>query len=245
MADIVVDPTAVYYSAEPMILGLQWYIWGFLALVLALMFTAAAFIFYWWKMGPCGDYFGAARRNQDLGFLAMKSGRAKFIAMDYIAGVFNAIKIPLSWIQRSPDSFRFGEINAKIFMDQWGIATDPKIQQAVKVIVEEWNDEHITQDGIPYDQITDYRSLMDKIIKGQIDDPVIIPAVCEVPLYEIERYLPKIKAADFEAHVAERVSEEIADRTGTGLPGWVKLFIIAQLGIVALCIGGYIILNGA
>jgi hypothetical protein len=226
-----------------MILGLPWYDWAFLGFGVILMFVIALFIYYWYKMGPCQEYFTAARNGYDLGFLCMKGGKAKLKALKYIAGMFNGVGLPLSWIQRSPDSFRFGEVNAKVIMDQWGITVNTQIQEAVKTAIEEWNNDHIDEAGNPYQQITCYRDLIELIRAGQIDDPILTPAVCEVPLFEIINYLQQIRAADLEAHVSERVSEEVEDRTGQGWPMWMKIFIGCQLGIIMLCVGLYMILS--
>ncbi len=222
MTTITVTPTAT----TGLILGIPWYIWGFIALLLVILLSNALWIWYWWTMGPVSGYWRASRTNTDLGILCLKSGRMQFHAMDYVAGIFNSVGLPLSWIQRSPDSHRFGAVNAKVFLDTWGIATDPKLQVAVKTTVTEWNETHDDDE-----QITEYSDLYDLIRSGQIDDPILMPAVAEVPLYEIERYLPHIGAGDLEGHIAERVAEETDDLRPGAWPGWMKALIAIEIVI--------------
>lgn len=225
-------------ATEGMILGLAWYWWVFVAFIIALMISNGLWIWYWWTMGPVSGYFTAARSGQDLGITVMRSGRMRFYAMKYVAGVFNAIGLPLSWIQRSPDSHRFGAVNAKIFMDTWGVAVDPKLQVAVKTIVSDWNGTHDEDE-----QITNYDDLMKLIKNGTIDDPVLIPAVSEVPLFEIERYLPHIGAGDLEGHIAERVAEETDDLKTSAWPGWMKVLIAVEI-VICICMGAVYLLGG-
>lgn len=224
MTTISVTPT----GGTGLILGIPWSIWGFVALGLALLISNALWIWYWWTMGPVSGYWRASRTNTDLGILCLKSGRMQFHAMNYVAGIFNAVGLPLSWIQRSPDSHRFGAVNAKIFLDCWGISTDPKLQTAVKTAVTEWNETHDDE------QITAYSDLYNLIRAGQISDPILMPAVAEVPLYEIERYLPHIGAGDLEGHIAERVAEETDDLRSGSWPGWMKAFIAIEIVVCVI-----------
>jgi hypothetical protein len=247
MPDIVADaipelPPGVILTYVQTYLGLPWYIWGFVVAGFILFLVCLLAVYYYWKMGPVHGYWTATRNGQDLGVLIMKSGRMKFIAIRYLGKVFNAIGLPLSWIQRSPESHRFGEVNAKVLMDAWGITTDPKLQQAVKVIVEEWNQDHIDpKTREPYDQIQNYYDLMELIKEGKIDDPILIPAVFEVPLYEVERFLPKIGGADLEGHVAARVAEEMEEFKGNSIPGWMKIFMLFIVGIVVVIIAAFLL----
>ena len=224
MSTITVTPTGAEVGG--MILGLPWFIWGFVVLGLVILFSNALWIWYWWTMGPVSGYFRASRTGTDLGIVCLKSGRMRFYAMDYVAGIFNAVGLPLSWIQRSPDSHRFGAVNAKIFLDTWGIATDPKLQAAVKAAILDWNETHTESE-----QIADYKDLYDLIKAGKIADPILMPAVTEVPLYEIERYLPHIGAGDLEGHIAERVAEETDDLKTGSWPGWMKALVAVEIGI--------------
>lgn len=235
-------PVSVYSTGatEGLIMGLYWYWWVFIVLILILMISNILWFWYWWCMGPCSGYWRALRSNGDLGLLGMRSGRLQFEAMDYVAGVFNDIGIPMSWIQRSPDSFRFGALNSKIFMDTWGIATDPKIQQGIKVIVNDWNKSHPEND-----QIADYQDLFDRVKDGKIDDPITIPAVFEVPLYEIERFLQKIGPGDLEGHISERVQEETDEMKGSEWPRWMKVLIILECVIFGTMAMVYLLFGGS
>lgn len=234
-------PVSVYPTgaAEGMILGLAWYWWAFVAFGVILLLSNGGWIWYWWTMGPVNGYWTASRTGSDLGVLVERSGRMKFKAMDYVAGVFTAVGLPLSWIQRSPDSHRFGAVNAKIFLDTWGIAIDPKLQTAVKTAVIDWNEAHDEEE-----QIANYGDLMDLLKAGKIDDPVLIPAVSEVSLFEIERYLQRIGAGDLEGHIAERVAEETDDLKTSSWPGWMKALIAVEMVICAIMAVVYIFGGG-
>lgn len=242
MAEILVPSGAAY--GPMMILGLPWYIWAIVALGVALMLVIGLFIWYWWTMGPCGPYFRAARKGTDLGLIGMKSGRMKFVNLDYLAGVFRELDLKLSWLQRSKESWRFGQCNAKLVCDMWGIATEPKIQQAVKTAVLEHNaQEKIAEDtaalsGFEYDPdyIYDYASLYDAVKEGQIKDPVLIPAVYEVPVWEIRHFLAEIGPGDLNGHVDARLAQEKGgDKSAMDVMKiWMPIMLMALLIVCAI-----------
>jgi hypothetical protein len=232
---------------ESMILGLPWYIWGFVGMGFIMMLIVMVFIFYWYSMGPVRDYFGAQQRGEDIALFLRKSGRMSIKRVKYVTGVFNAIGLPLSWIQRSDDSFRLGKCSAKVVCDTTGIASEPTINQAIKVAVAEWNDkefrrqERYAEGGKIYTPrlITDYYDLYHMIKNGEIDDPVVIPAIFEVPHWEIERYLAHIGSGDLEGHIAQRVAEAMQKADSTAFPGWFWPAII----IIGLVLGAFTIAN--
>ena len=91
MAEILVPTGATY--GPMMVLGLPWYIWAIVGLFVTLMVVVGLFIWYRWQMGPCGAYFAASRKGADLGILGMKSGRMKFVNLDYLAGIFRELNL--------------------------------------------------------------------------------------------------------------------------------------------------------
>ncbi len=242
MAEILVPTGAAY--GPMMILGLPWYIWAIVGLFVALMIAVGVFIWYWWSMGPCKAYSQATRNGTDLGILGMKSGRMKFVNLDYLTGVFRELNLKLSWLQRSKESWRFGAVNAKIVCDMWGIATEPKIQQAVKTAVLEHNAaEKVAEDtaalsGFDYkpDYITDYGSLYAAVCEGKISDPVLIPAVYEVPVWEVRHFLAEIGPGDLNGHVDARLAQEKGtDKTAMDVMKiWMPVMMVALLIVVAV-----------
>ena len=117
------------------ILGLPWYMWAMVGLGIGIMGALGLFVVYWYMMGPCRAYFRAQWSNQDLALLGSKQGKLQFKGVKYVTGIFNAVGIPLSWIQRSKESYRFGKCNAKLVTDTNGICSEPAILQAIKVAV--------------------------------------------------------------------------------------------------------------
>lgn len=234
MSEVVVTAAA---EMPGYILGLPWFIWAFVVLGVIIVFSNALWVWYWYTMGPVGQYWQAVRKNETLGILLTKGGKLRFAATDYVAGVMQALGLNMSWIIRSPDAWQLGSVPTKLLIDTWGIGADPKLLVAVKTAIGTWNEEH------PDAKIESYKDLYEKIKRKEIDDPILIPAVCEVPIYEIERYLPHIGAGDFEGHVAVRVAEEVDDLKGKEWPAWMKAFIMIEVGVIAF--GGIIYLLGS
>lgn len=242
MAEILV-PTAAAYGPM-MILGLPWYIWALVGLFVALMMAIGLFLWYWMSMGPCNAYFRATRNGSDLGLLGMKSGGMKFVTLDYLSGIFREMNLKLGWLQRSKESWRFGRVNTKFVVDMWGVATEPKLQQAIKTAIIDHNagematEQEAAMNGIEYEGqfISDYPSLYDAVRTGRISDPVLIPAVFEVPTWEIMHYLEKIGAGDLNGHVDARVSEEKGmDRSAMDVMKiWMPIMIMALLVVCAI-----------
>jgi len=201
-----------------------------------IILTNALWLWYWMTMRPVGGYFTAVRGGQTLSILVTRVGKLKFTPVSYIGNVLTNMGLKMSWLVRSPDSWQLGAVPTKLVIDSWGIGADPKLQVAVKTIIGDWNKEH------PDNKIETYDDLREKIMKKQIDDPVLIPAVAEVPIYEIERYLPRIDSSGFEGHIQQRAAELIGPMKGTELPGWIKIFLILEMAVVAF--GGIIFLLG-
>lgn len=210
-----------------LILGMPWYIWALFGLALMLMLSNIFWFWYWWVMGPVGDYFKSTRTHEPLGILLTKGGKLRFIAMEYIAGVMKSSGLDMSWIIRSPDAWQLGSVPAKLFLDMWGIGADPKMLVAVKTAVDNYN-----SDKEDSDRIKTYEDLVDAIKDKKIENPVLIPAVCEVPLYELSRYLPAVGAADLEGHISKRVADRVEAIEGTKWPMWMKAFIVVQIAIL-------------
>ncbi|MDD3552207.1 MAG: hypothetical protein PHH39_08580, partial [Methanothrix soehngenii] len=181
MSEVVVTATA---APGGLVLGLPWFIWAFVALGVIILISNALWVWYWWTMGPVGAYWKAVRKNEALGILMTKGGKLRFVATEYVAGVMRSLDLKMSWMIRSPDAWQLGTVPSKLLIDLWGIGADPRLLVAVKTAIGTWNEEH------PDNQIETYKDLYDKVKRKEIADPILIPAVAEVPIYEIERYLP-------------------------------------------------------
>lgn len=224
------------------ILGLPWYMWAMVGLGVCIMIVLGIFVVYWFMMGPCRAYFRAQWNNEDLTLLASKQGKLQFKRAKYITGIFNSIDLPLSWIQRSEEAYRLGKCMTKIVTDTSGICTEPTIYQAIKVVVFEWNERELNREaylrsqGQNYepDLICEYGDLYKLIKEGKIEDPVVIPAVFEVPLYQVKHYLAHIGPGDLEGHIAVRVMEEMEKEDPMAMPMWAKVLLFAMLGIALL-----------
>jgi hypothetical protein len=224
------------------ILGLPWYIWAMVVLGIGIMAALGLFVVYWYMMGPCRAYFKAQWSNQDLALLGSKQGKLQFKGVKYVTGIFNAIGLSLSWIQRSNESYRFGKCNAKLVTDINGICAEPAILQAIKVAVVEWNERELKREAYYYSQneeyepelICDYYDLYKLVKDKKFDDPVVIPSVFEVPLHEVEHYLAHIGPGDLEGHIAIRVAEEMEKEDPMAMPTWVKVMIFCLIGVIGV-----------
>ena len=101
----------------------------------------------------------------------------------------------------------------------------------------EATEQEAAMNGIEYEGIhIDYPSLYDAVRTGRISDPVLIPAVFEVPTWEIMHYLEKIGAGDLNGHVDARVSEEKGmDRSAMDVMKiWMPIMIMALLVVCAI-----------
>jgi len=219
------------------ILGLPWFIWVFVVLGVIILLSNALWVWYWYTMGPVGQYWQAVRKSETLGILLTKGGKLRFVATEYVAGIMRSLDLKLSWMIRSPDAWQLGTVPSKVLIDMWGIGADPRLLVAVKTAIGTYNEEH------PDAKIETYKDLYEKIKHKEIDDPILIPAVCEVPIYEIERYLPHVGAGDLEGHIAVRVAEEVDDLKGKEWPAWMKAFVLIEMAVIAF--GGIIYLLGS
>jgi hypothetical protein len=216
------------------------------------MILGFVLVWYWLKMGPCRAYFGAAVFGSgEIGLLCRGSGRASFINTRYVNGIFNAIGVPLSWIQRSFESYRFGACSMKILCDTTGIATEPAVQQAIKEFVINHNDRELRReqafaekDRIYTPQlIQDYEDLYQYIIEGKDlnGNPVEIPsdikihAVFEVSIDKVQRFLAHIGPGDLEGHLAVRIAEDKeADKDLSKVPTWMWIVIVIFIAFGAM-----------
>lgn len=235
MAGEMLPPNVVLMPVEH-ILGIPWFYWGYVACLVLVMILVGLGVFYYVSMAPVNAYFWAAWHNQDLLLFARKSGKISLRESKYLTGIFNDKNYPLSWIQRSSSSFRLGKCSTKLVTDTTGIASEPELNMAIKTYVSEWNDKELRAQADAYmnnetytpDLITDYYDLYKHVKDGKMVDPVVIPAVFEVPLWEIERYLPHVGPGDLEGHISTRIEEDKIEEENKNkhMPEWVWMALI-------------------
>lgn len=240
MAELISSTTA--YIQTDMIFGLAWYIWGFVACGVVIMALLGVFAWYYFTMAPVNSYFWSAWANEDVGIFLRLSGRMSLRPLKYLTGIFNDKRYPLSWIQRGDSTFRLGKCSAKIITDMTGIATEPELNMAIKTWVAEHNDAELKKQADAYfngdtyapRMVLDYYDLYEMVKNGEVDDPVVIPAVYEVPLWEIQRYLAHIGSGDLEGHIATRIEEDKEEERDADkkMPGWMWLFIAVEVIIL-------------
>jgi hypothetical protein len=247
------QPTA---AQEIMIFGMPMtYFIILIVLIFIIFMILVMFVWYWIKMGPCRAYFGAVTfgGSGELGLLCRQSGRASFIGTKYVTGIFQQIGIPLSWIQRSWESYRFGASSMKILCDMTGIATEPAAQQAIKEFVITHNDRELRREKKAEELekvyrpqlITDYEDLYQFIVEGkdlngnavEIPSDIRIHAVFEVPIQSVQRFLAHIGAGDLEGHIATRIAEEMEEKKDESkLPGWFWIAVAIEVVIMVVFI---------
>jgi hypothetical protein len=226
------------------ILGLPWFIWAFVALGFVLLMAIGGFVVYWYMMGPCRAYFRAQLNNEDLTLFLEKSGRVRFRRADYVEKIFRNMNLPLSWLQRSDESFRFGKAMIKIVNDVNGICTEPELNMAIYNYVNNWNEVELNKEayaaehGFEYtpELILEYKDLVQLIKDGRVDDPLVTPAVFETPIWKVAHYLAEIGPGDLEGHIKFRVSEQLEKADSGEWPTWAKGFALFLAGIAIVMI---------
>lgn len=244
-------------AQEIMIFGLPLLIFIIIiVLCFVIMILLVVFIWYWNKMGPVRAYFGASLSGSELGLLCRQSGRASFINIRYVTQIFNALDIPLSWIQRSDESYRLGGTSLKILADNTGICTEPTIHQAIKEYVVYHNDRERRREAYFESQgkeyipqfIRDYEDLYQLIITGkdangnpvEIPNEIKIHAVYEVPIQQVQQYLAHVGPGDLEGHIKVRIAEDMMQKKDdSNLPGWFWLAVAVEVVLMI----GFIVAN--
>ena len=85
---------------------------------------------------PVLPYLMAKLKKEDLMLLIGRDNKLKMIPAKYSSGVFDSQKPPFSFIQRTPKTYRLGDRNAVIVIDDWGVVLDPDMAEALEVLHE-------------------------------------------------------------------------------------------------------------
>ena len=235
---------------EQQLLGIPVYFVIIVVLVMVifgLVFWAAI---HWWYMGPVWKYYDAVRKRIDQAVYIGKQGRVTLEPMEYIGAAFRFIGAPLYFLQTAAGGLRLGGINTVIVTDTVGIVKDPKLQVAMKHAITQWNlgenaeDEEIraavkrAQAAGKYQPITDYNTLYKMAVKDKLlPDILRIPAVAEVPVHELDRYLQDVDAGK----LALTINKVAAELTKSEDPNkWIKVTIVCAIVFAVIIIGAAI-----
>ena len=235
---------------EWQLLAVPIYVWIIFALILIIVGIAAVYLIHWYFMGPVWKYYDAVRKRIDQAIYIGKHNRVSIEPVEYIGAAFRFIGAPLFWLSLAPGSLKWGGINTIILTDTLGIVKDPKLQVAMKTAITQWNlgenatDEEIRAKSIAakaagkYQPITDYDTLYNLAIKGKLlPDVIRIPAVAEVPLHELDRYLQDVDVGKMTLAI-NKVASELTKQEDPNK--WVKLLVIGGIIFAVIIVGAAI-----
>ncbi len=198
------------------------------AMVLLIIFTFIAVAFSW--LQPVLPYVIAKIKKKDILILLGKDNRIRFIPAKYSSGVYTTSTPPYSFIQRVPNAYRLGTLNAVLVHDGWGIVVDPDMNEALNVLHE--------QGYTTYEKLED--GLKANVIKDA--DLIRIHAFKDIDISKIKNYIVETTPSEVRAHVEERVARIVSDMNETegGSGGGISMVMIIVI-LVAILFGAKMI----
>lgn len=240
MADIITVP--LY---EPIIAGSPFYM---VLLVIMGGILALGAIALWTEIYvPLRSVWGlrsAIKNHVPLAIITGMNHNIWMESVEYVAGFFKSLELPLLWIITSKTAAGQigGKANAIFVSDDWNIVHDQDIDYAIAYAAKKWNKEN------PDKFIKDWETFESHLINGDLDlmfpEGIKLPPFRIVDPNEIQRYLPKWAAA----HHAGYINQEVAKRENKDKDVDKKgfyLLIGGGIAVVALCAIGYMILKAA
>jgi len=188
---------------------------------------------------PVIPYLVAKLKKKDLLFLIGKDNKIKLIPANYSSGVFDSQSPPFSFIQRTPKTYRLGDRNSVIVIDEWGVVLDPDMSEALEVLY----DRGITN----YKQLE--KALNAKDANGDTElensDLIKINAFRTVTVGNILNYTGDVASSEIRAHMDEDKIEFLANYSNL-LPtkkGGTSTMMLMMIVAVVAAIGGYILMS--
>jgi hypothetical protein len=205
-----------------LILGLPDFMVYEAILVFALFVVGLLFyvtVFMW--MRPVVPYLYAKFQKHGLLVMVDKTDRIRLLPATYSTSIWDVKNSKLSFIQRIPKAYRFGETTAVLVHDGWGIATNPSLNEGLM---------ELQQMGI-----SNYDQLEEAINEKQIDmaKPIITQAYHEIGMHDILNYVMDVNASEIRAHIDERIAKIMEERLGLSKEGTnMKWIIIGGIMLV-------------
>lgn len=205
---------------NPVIMGMPFYLIIIFVLGMIVLFGGMVVWQYIYEpLKPVWGFRTASLTNKPQAIIHGMNGQIWLEAVDYVAGLYRSMNLPLMWIITAPVSGQMGKVSTVEMSDDWNIVHNIDIDYAIVEIVHRWNehqkllnpdltpDELVKQELIIYD----WKSLEKRLLNGELD--TFVPAGVKLPpfrivdLHEIRRYLPKWTAAHFAGYINQEVAK--------------------------------------
>ena len=215
---------------EQSILGIGLSTWAIIFLILVIMVMGFAMYLGYSKLGPVEGYFWTALfgagDDKDIGII-FQNHRVSFKRLRYFSGVFSALG--MTWTAKKTEHHLFGECNAELLVDYWGLTLDPKINIATLDFINAWNSDDEPEFMFEPDftwlpkkadraPITNFDTLYAAIEKCPSDAAIRMRAFSYVPVYDLQRYYPRnLTASDLTGYqeAMKKVTDEKAQSPST------------------------------
>lgn len=253
MVDIVAAPELPPLSFggvfDTLYIGMPAYFWIELLQVVVFCFIMIYVIYVrYWVMDPVWGYSDAVKSKKPVAFLISRTRRMKFVAVRYIAKVFEAIELPYAWLLTSTEAaFSLGGVTTIIVNDDWGIIRNPAIEDAIRILRERYNAEHPTEG----ERIKTFDSFQNHLMAGDfaqfcrksgdaVEDGkeygVELPPFRIVNLWDIRSYLASVDAMDASSHegfIQSEVQRRLKDERKNDVRPLV--YAIAGGSVIIIC----------
>ena len=189
---------------------------------------------------PVIPYLMAKLKKQDLLLLIGRDNKLKMVPATYSSGMFDSKKPPFSFIQRTPKTYRLGDRNTVIVIDDWGVVLDPDMAEAIEVLYE--------RGYTNYEQLESALKQKDENGEPVIENSTIIKinAFRDFTIGHVTNYTADIKPVEIRAAIDEEVISYLENYsnllpTKKGGSGSMIMIIIV---IACVAAGGFLIMNG-
>lgn len=236
---------------EPVIMGNPFYIWLILLLVAVIGIGLAAFkIEIYDRLEPVWGHRNASFSNTPEAILCGMSGKMWLMSVNSIAGIFEAMGLPLKWLQTAPTQGQLGKVNTIILSDDWNIVHNVDLDYAIVHAVHTWNENWTKghtegDDGFIYDWDSFEYHLMNGDLDALFPTGIRLPPVRNVNLHEIRKYLPKWTASHHSGYINAELEKRKDGEDPMKYKGFVMIALLAGAIILGSSVLGYVILMAA
>jgi len=189
---------------------------------------------------PVMPYLMAKLKKEDLMLLIGRDNKIKMIPAKYSSGVFDSQKPPFSFIQRTPKTYRLGDRNIVIVIDDWGVVLDPDMAEALDVLHE--------RGYTNYKQLENALKQVDGDGNPLIENSTVIKinAFRDLTIGEILNYTGDIKPVEIRAQRDEDVIEYLSNYSNLipSKKGGNTSMIMIIIVVVLVAAGGFLMMSG-
>jgi hypothetical protein len=239
---------------NPVIAGMPFYFWVIVFGVMIFAFVLmAVYALIYVPMKPVWGFRASNLFSQPCSIVKGRNGQIWFETTEYVAGIFNAMKLPLKWIITAPVTGNLGKAQITYMSDDWNVVHELDIDYAIVEICRRWN-MHMRQEypDTPIDQLVkDNRlvhnwdtfelHLMNGDLRNFIPKGITLPPLRTVDLNEVIRYLPKWTASHFSGYINSEVEKRLKEKAGPDMKENFKWALLCAALILGAGILAYLI----